>query len=239
MIRAVGGRRRSRPASGSRGQSRSTSGSRSDPRSTSPGARWSSRRPPRTRSRGRPAPCCRSRRRHRGRSRGSGARGGRRSSRTDVRWACGAWVVRPQRQLAADPVELGDRAARLHRRRVRAGEDHLLLDDHLGGGEDPVGGRRVAGLPVEDVVVVLARACRRGSAARRRRAPAAGRRPPAAARTRPRSARARRERRSGPRRRRTRPPGPGSGPCRWPAPPGRRRTSSASRPGRAPPGRRR
>ena len=56
-------------------------------------------------------------------------------------------------QAAAHPVVLGDGAARLHRRRVRAREHHLLLDHDLGSGEHAVGRHPVAGLPVEDVIV--------------------------------------------------------------------------------------
>jgi len=57
------------------------------------------------------------------------------------------------RQLARDRVVLGDRAAGLDRRRVRARKHHVLLDHHLGLLEGAVGGHPVARLPVEDVVV--------------------------------------------------------------------------------------
>ena len=65
---------------------------------------------------------------------------------------------RPEGQLAVDGVPVRDRAARLHRRRVNPRVDHLLRDDDLvvgglGLGEQGIGGRAVAGLPVEDVVV--------------------------------------------------------------------------------------
>ena len=56
-------------------------------------------------------------------------------------------------------------------------EDDLLLDRDLRAGEDRGGRRRVAGLPVEAVVVGLARRRRRGSAACRGRARGVRRRP--------------------------------------------------------------
>ena len=59
---------------------------------------------------------------------------------------------RPDGQLAADRVHVGDRAAGLQRRRVHPGVEDVLGDDHLGVGEHLVGLRLVAGLPVEDVV---------------------------------------------------------------------------------------
>ena len=59
---------------------------------------------------------------------------------------------RPQGQPAADRVVVGDRAAGLERRRVRARVDHVAVDHHVGRGEDRVGGRLVAGGPVEDAV---------------------------------------------------------------------------------------
>ena len=61
-----------------------------------------------------------------------------------------------ERELARHRVHVGDRAARLHRRRVRPRVEHLLLDDHVGARERGLGGGGVAGLPVEDVVVGLA-----------------------------------------------------------------------------------
>ncbi len=63
----------------------------------------------------------------------------------------------PQPQLAGDGVVVGDRAARLQRRRVHALERDLLGDDdHVGVVEDAVGLGLVARLPVEDVVGGLA-----------------------------------------------------------------------------------
>ena len=64
---------------------------------------------------------------------------------------------RPEGELLLDPVVVGDRPAGLQRRRVHAWEHHLLADDDLGPVEHRRGGRRVAGLPVEAVVVGLAR----------------------------------------------------------------------------------
>ena len=141
----------------------------------------------------------------------------------------------PQAQLPGDRVHVRHRAARLQRAGVDALERDVLRDeDDVRVGEDRVGLRLVARLPVEDVVVGLAllvvaddrrvgveRAC-------------AGRRARAAARTRRRSARARRAPRSGPRRPRRRPPGPGSAPCPWRARPGCRRRAWASRRAPAP-----
>ena len=131
-------------------------------------------------------------------------------------------------------VEVGDHPAGLERRRVAARVDDVPGDDGVGLGEGPVGRLLVAGFPERRREVVDAgRTCRRGSAARRGRAPCGRRRPAAAARTRPRSATARRWRSTCRSRSRTRPPGPGSGPCRRPAPPACRRRSSASTRGRA------
>ena len=59
-------------------------------------------------------------------------------------------------QLPGDRVHVGHRAARLHRRRMRARVDHVERHRHLGGRECGVRRRLVAGLPVEDVVVGLA-----------------------------------------------------------------------------------
>ncbi len=59
----------------------------------------------------------------------------------------------PDRELAGDLVEVGERAARLQRRRMHARVDHVLRDRHLRPLEDRVGPRLVPGLPVEDVVV--------------------------------------------------------------------------------------
>ena len=61
----------------------------------------------------------------------------------------------PQRELPADPLVVGDAAAGLHRSRVDARVDDVLGDDHVGAGEDRLGRRLVAGLPVEAVVVGL------------------------------------------------------------------------------------
>jgi hypothetical protein len=58
-----------------------------------------------------------------------------------------------QRELAVDRVVVGDRAAGLHRRRVRARIHHVLGGDHVRAREDRLGRLPVAGLPVEDVVV--------------------------------------------------------------------------------------
>ena len=58
----------------------------------------------------------------------------------------------PHGELAADGVVVGDRAAGLHRRRVRAREQHVLLDDDVGARERGRGRGGVARLPVEDVV---------------------------------------------------------------------------------------
>ncbi len=63
---------------------------------------------------------------------------------------------RPQRQLAADPLVVGDAAAGLHRCRVHAWVDDVLGHHDVGLGEDRLGGGLVAGLPVEAVVVGLA-----------------------------------------------------------------------------------
>ena len=110
----------------------------------------------RTGSRGRPGPCCRTRRRCRARRPGSCARARPATSEYSVRCACGAWVVAPQRQLPADAVQVGDHAAGLQRRGMRAGVEHVLGHHDVGGGERGVGRGLVAGLPVEDVVVGLA-----------------------------------------------------------------------------------
>ena len=128
---------------------------------------------------------------------------------------------RPQGQPVLDPVVVGHRAARLERSRVHAREDDLLRERDVGPGEDRLGGGGVAGLPLEAEVVGLA-----GDVVADQRRVGVER-PPGVddrrqrPRTRRRSARGRRARRSGPRRRRRRPPGPGSAPCRWPAPAGR------------------
>jgi hypothetical protein len=63
----------------------------------------------------------------------------------------------PDRQLAADLVEVGHDAAGLQRRRVHPGVEHVLADRDLGVAEDLVGTFGVAGLPVEDVVAGCAR----------------------------------------------------------------------------------
>ena len=57
------------------------------------------------------------------------------------------------RQLPRHRVHVGHRPARLHRRRMRAGIDHVERDRDVSGGEGGVGGGGVAGLPVEDPVV--------------------------------------------------------------------------------------
>ena len=66
----------------------------------------------------------------------------------------------PERQLALDLVEGGDALAGLERARMAARILDELLDLHLGLLERRVGRRLVAGLPGEDVVVVLARPVR-------------------------------------------------------------------------------
>ena len=66
----------------------------------------------------------------------------------------------PQRELALDLVEGGDALAGFQRARMHARIDDHLLDRHVGLGESRIGRGLVAGLPVEDVVVVLARAVR-------------------------------------------------------------------------------
>ena len=81
-------------------------------------------------------------------------------SEPTVRMTCGAWNVPHKRQLALDLVERGDALAGLERARMHARIDDHLLDRHVGLGEGRVGRRLVAGLPVEDVVVVLALAVR-------------------------------------------------------------------------------
>ena len=72
--------------------------------------------------------------------------------------AVGVWCLtrRPQGQPALDPVVVGNRTTRLHRRRVHTGVDDVLGDGHLGAGEHRVGRLRITGLPVEAVVVGLA-----------------------------------------------------------------------------------
>ena len=62
----------------------------------------------------------------------------------------------PQRQLAAHPLVVGHAATGLHRRRVHARVDDVLLHHDVGLGEHRLGGGLVAGLPVEAVVVGLA-----------------------------------------------------------------------------------
>ena len=148
-------------------------------------------------------------------------------------------VGRIDQQLAGHRVHAGDRAAGLHRRGMHSGIEHLLGDDDLGGVEDLRGLRRRRRIPSRRCGCRSCPRCRPGSPAHRGRARAWRRRPAAAARSRPRSIPARPGRCTWCRRRRTRPPGAGSAPCRWPAPPARRRTASASRPGPAPPGSRR
>jgi hypothetical protein len=58
-------------------------------------------------------------------------------------------------ELRGGPVEVGDRAAALDRRRVAAGVVQFQLGDHVGLLEGPVGARLVADLPVVDDVVGL------------------------------------------------------------------------------------
>ena len=73
-----------------------------------------------------------------------------------VRWACGAWVLH---QMVSFPVTLSMSATAPQ---VSSGAgwtrgiQHVLLDHDFGLLERGVGRRRVAGLPVEDVVVGLA-----------------------------------------------------------------------------------
>jgi hypothetical protein len=64
----------------------------------------------------------------------------------------------PERELALDLVERGNALAGLERAGVYARIDDQLLDGHVRGRESRVGRGLVARLPVEDVVVVLARA---------------------------------------------------------------------------------
>ena len=59
-------------------------------------------------------------------------------------------------QLSGHRVHRRDGAAGLHRCGMHSGIEHLLGDDDLGIGEDPLGLDGVARFPVEDVVVVLA-----------------------------------------------------------------------------------
>ena len=66
----------------------------------------------------------------------------------------------PQRQLALDLVERGDALAGLERAGVHARIGDHLLDGHVRLLEGRVGRGLVAGLPVEDVVRVLALAVR-------------------------------------------------------------------------------
>ena len=66
----------------------------------------------------------------------------------------------PDRQLAPDLVEGADALAGLQRRRMDAVIGDQLLDRHLGLPEGRVGQVLVADGPLEDVVVVLARAVR-------------------------------------------------------------------------------
>ena len=58
-------------------------------------------------------------------------------------------------QLAVDPVEIGDAAAGLDRRDVDPRQVHVLRHHHVGLGERLVRCLAVAGLPVEDAVVLL------------------------------------------------------------------------------------
>ena len=58
-------------------------------------------------------------------------------------------------ELAGDPIEVGDAAARLDRRDVDARQVDVLLHGDVGAGERLVGGLPVADFPVEDAVVLL------------------------------------------------------------------------------------
>ena len=71
----------------------------------------------------------------------------------------------PDRQLALDLVERADALAGFQRRRMGAVIGDHLLDRHLGLLEGGVGQVLVADGPLEDVVVVLARAVRAGGLA--------------------------------------------------------------------------
>ncbi len=123
------------------------------------------------------APCCRSRRRCRARSRGSCARAARRRARTP----CGARAAPGSCTRALSlPLTLfvvGDGAARLHRRRVRARVEHVLGDHDLGARRRPPRSRRCRPTPSRRCGCRSCPRCRRGSPARRDRAPCARRRP--------------------------------------------------------------
>ena len=87
--------------------------------------RRSSRRS-RTRSPGRSAPCCRSRRRCRGDDHRILCSGSPATSAYTRAVRVRRLGRAPERQLAGDRVDVGDRAAGLHRRRVRARVEHVL-----------------------------------------------------------------------------------------------------------------
>ena len=135
------------------------------------------------------------------------------------------------RRLAGRRVDVGDAAAALERRRVRARVERLEADDPVGRRERALGRLGVARLPVVNRVVglVLLVVPDHGRAGRERLLRRRDRR--AAVRSRPRSARARRAPCRRPRRSRRRPPGPACAPCRWRARPVCRRRASASRRG--------
>ena len=80
----------------------------------------------------------------------------------------------PHGQLARHRVELRHRPAGLHRRRMRAREHEVLLDDDVGVSEHAVGRRIGRRTPNRRCGCRSVPACRRGSAARRARAPAVG-----------------------------------------------------------------
>src|SRR5262249_56306855 len=62
----------------------------------------------------------------------------------------------PERELPLDLVERRDALAGLEWARMHARIDNQFLDRHVSLGECRVGRRLVAGLPVEDMVVMLA-----------------------------------------------------------------------------------
>ena len=73
---------------------------------------------------------------------------------------CGAWKVPHKRELALDLVERGDALTGLQRARMYARINDHLLDGHVSFSEGRIRRGFVAGLPVEDMVVMLARAVR-------------------------------------------------------------------------------
>ena len=80
---------------------------------------------------------------------------------SSTRCACGACAVAYTVSLLGDRVVVGHDAAGLQRRRVHPRVDQVAGAHVLGGREHGVGGRGVARLPVEDVVVGLVAHARR------------------------------------------------------------------------------